>query len=167
MILRIRTVFYVLAGLHVACAIVGFGSIAISGAYGSIGREVGRSRSFEEARRYFSSRNWPEYLVVAVPFFGAAALAAKPRGDFAQLWVGGALAVWVLALGVLFAVVRPCERLIRETLVAVPAGGADAVPLDAAAQAEVRRAGTRLAWGSAATDVAFFVALMLMVFRPS
>lgn len=171
----IRTAFYVLVGLHVTCAIVGFGSIAISGAYGAIGRDVSRPSSAEELRRYFSGKNWLEYLVLAVPFLGAAALAVKPGGHLVQLWDGAALTVWVLAVAVLFGVVRPSERVIRGAFVTAgsatagttgTAGSATAA-IDSGASSAVRRAGTRLVWGSAATDLAFFVALLLMVFRPN
>jgi hypothetical protein len=147
----------VLVGLHVLSAVIGFGAVAISGAYGAVGRNAGRpgarAQAAEEVQRYFSSGSAIEYLVLVAPLFGVAAMSVRPGGsEFGQLWVVAGLAIWVLAGGLLTAVVRPAERRIR-------AAGADV----AAAVEDARR----LTWAAAASDLLFVAALLLMVTQPA
>ena len=134
-----------LVAAHVVCAVVGFGSVALSGVYGAI---VSRPGDREETARYFASRGWTELLVLPVPILGAAALAMKPeKGDFADLWVSGGIVAWSAATALLLRVVRPAEASIRRGI-------------------EVEGSGRRLMWASVATDVLFVVALGLMVTQP-
>jgi Predicted integral membrane protein (DUF2269) len=145
-------IFDVLVGLHVLCALVGFGSVAISGVYGAWIRRTEEPENSEETARYFQSRGWPEFLVLAVPVFGVGAIAFRPEGaDFGDLWVVGGLVLWALAAGLLVGVVRPAEKKIR-------AGGADLA---------VRSSGARLMWAAAASDILFVLALALMITQPA
>ena len=145
-------IFDVLVGLHVVCALVGFGSVAISGVYGAWLRRTEQADVSEETARYFQSRGWPELLILGVPVFGIAAIGFRPHGaDFGDLWVTGGLALWALAAVLLLGVVRPAENRIR-------AGGPDH---------DVGGAGARLMWAAAACDVLFVLALALMVTQPA
>jgi hypothetical protein len=131
----------------VVCALVGFGSVAITGAYGAGARRADRS---EETGRYFASRGWPELLLLAVPVFGAAAAADRWGGSaFARLWIVGGLLAWVAAAGLLLLVVRPAERGMRQdrTTWAV--------------------SGRRLLWASIVCDFLFVGALVLMIAQPA
>jgi Predicted integral membrane protein (DUF2269) len=145
-------IFDVLVGVHVVCALVGFGSVAISGVYGASVRRTEERKDSEETARYFQSRGWPELLVLAVPVFGVAAIGFRPEGaDFGDLWVIGGLVLWAAAAGVLVGVVRPAENRIRS-------GAADQA---------VRNSGARLMWAAAASDVLFVLALALMITQPA
>jgi hypothetical protein len=138
-------VYDALVAAHVVCAVVGFGSVALSGVYGGIARRPGEG---EEAARYFASRGWTEWLILPVPFLGAAALAANPaKGNFADVWVIGGISVWVISAALLVGVVRPAEARIR---------GGD----------RAEQSGRLLMWSSVASDVLFVVALGLMVTQP-
>lgn len=151
-----HSLYDVLVIAHVACALIGFGSLMLSGVYGFSHRNPHGKGAIEEARRYFSSPGRIELLIVPVPFLGAAALAVEPHGKgVGQLWALLASAIWLLAVIVVVAVARPAERKIRAVLAAQE--------VDAAA---VGVAARRLGWAGVGTDVAFFVALMLMVFQP-
>jgi hypothetical protein len=146
----------ILVGLHVLFAVIGFGAVAISGAYGAIGRHAGsaqaRPRSAEEVRRYFASPSSLEYLLLVAPVFGVAAMAVRPGGSqFDHFWAVAGMVIWVAAGGLLTAVVRPAERRIR-------AAGDDLAPVAADAR--------RLMWAAAASDLLFVVALFLMVTQP-
>lgn len=146
----------VLVGLHVVFAVVGFGAVAISGAYGAIGRNpstlLAGPESSEEVRRYFAARSHLEYLVLAAPLFGVAALSVRPGGsDFGAIWAVAGLVIWVLAGGLLTALVKPAERRIR-------AAGPDVV----SASSDARL----LMWAAAVSDLLFVVALLLMVTQP-
>lgn len=146
----------VLVGLHVLCAVIGFGAVAVSGAYGAIGRHAGsgrtRHQTTEEVRRYFSSPSSLEYLLLVAPVFGVAAMAVRPGGsEFGHFWAVAGVVIWVAAGGLLTAVVRPAERRIR-------AAGDDLPSVAGEAR--------RLMWAAAASDVLFVVALFLMVTQP-
>jgi Predicted integral membrane protein (DUF2269) len=143
-------IYDVLVGLHVVCALVGFGSVAISGVYGGAARRSGDQGPSEETARYFRSRGWSELLILAVPAFGATAIGFRPAGaDFGDLWVIGGLVVWAAASVLLVWVVRPAENRIR-------AGGAD-----------LRASGWRLMWAAGAADILFVVAVALMITQPA
>lgn len=149
-------VYDALVVAHVVCAILGFGSLAISGVYGFTGRDPSGPESVEEARRYFSGRGRLELFVWPVPFLGLAALAVEPGGrGVGQLWDVLALVVWAVGAAVLALVVRPAESALR-TVLAGPEPD----------RAVMGGAATRLGWGSVTTDVVFFVALVLMIFQP-
>lgn len=138
-----RVAFDVLVALHVTCAVLGFGSVAVSGAYGVI-----TPGSPDEGRRYFSSPGRAELLVLAVPVFGAAALVVRPSGhDFAAVWVLAALAIWLAASVLLLAVVRPAERRLRSST-------------------GDRAAARALAWAGGGCDTLFAGAVFLMITQP-
>ena len=146
----------VLVGLHVVCAIIGFGAVAITGAYGAIGRNVGRpgarAEAEDEVRRYFASGSALEYFVLVAPVFGLAAMSVRPGGsEFGQIWAVGGTVIWLAAGGLLTAVIRPAARRIRQA-------GKDV--------AEVPTDARRLMWAAALSDVLFVVALFLMVTQP-
>ena len=151
--------FDALVVAHVACAVVGFGAVAISGVYGGSTRHTERPGTIEEAGRYFRSRARAEWLVLAVPFLGLAALAAR-RGpsELDQAWVVAAAGVWLLAAATLLCVVRPAERQLRTLLAGSEHRGAPG---------GIKVAGRQLMLAAAASDVLFVVALALMVNRPA
>jgi hypothetical protein len=146
----------VLVGLHVVCAVIGFGAVAISGAYGAIGRGAAapgaRPEAAEEVRRYFASGSGLEYLLLLAPVFGIAAMAVRPGGSrFGDAWAVAGVVIWIVAGGVFTAVVRPAERRIR-------AAGRDV--------ASVQDDARRLMWAGGVSDVLFLVAVFLMVTQP-
>lgn len=146
-------VYDVLVALHVVSAVAGFGAVAISGLYGGLAKRPDRPDASEETRRYFRSPGRAEWLVLAVPFLGAAALGARPEGaDFGALWVIAGLVVWLAAAALLLGAVRPAEARIR----AAHAAG-HAAP----------GAGRRLMWAAAASDLLFVAALVLMIGQPA
>jgi hypothetical protein len=159
-------VYDTLLALHVLCAIVGFASVAISGVYGATARHLDRQDAREETARYFRSSGKAEWLVLVVPFLGAAALSVRPSGsDFGDAWVVAAALVWLTAAGLLLGVIRPAERQIRSAVKAVSAetpAGADSSP-----RAVTTPSGKRLMWAAAGCDVLFVIALLLMVYQPA
>lgn len=167
-----RIAFDVLVGLHVASAIVGFGGVALSGAYGYTAEHLERRGAMDEARRWFTSPNRAEWALLAVPFFAVAALLAGGRQyEFSHLWVDAALGIWVLAASTVLGVVRPAEAVLRHALTSTPSVSAAAIPdapgaVAAEVSPAVARAARRLQWGAGTCDVAFVAALCLMIWQP-
>jgi hypothetical protein len=180
-----KAAYDVFIGLHVAAVLVGFGAVAMNGAYGGNARKAGidgpvGDTAMEELRRYFGPPGRAELVICVVPFLGAAALAVKPGpSDFGQIWVGTGVALWVVATVLLFGVVRPAESVLRRAARApvtevgqeVDSGPA---PGEHGAEPEPPRpdndvlaaAGHRLQWAAAASDLIFLVALVVMVIQP-
>lgn len=143
-----------LVGAHVVAAVVGFGSVAVSGVYGATARSPSRAETLEEVRRYFRGRGWAEYLLLTVPFFGLAALSVRPgHHSYSYVWVIAGEAIWVAAVALLLFVVRPAERAVRH------AAGSSR-------PAAARGPGSRLLWASIGSNVLFVVALGFMVTQP-
>lgn len=131
--------------LHVVCALVGFGAVAVSGVYGGLARNPANQ---PETDRFFASSLRAEWLIVPVPFFGLGALLADHRsGALSDFWVLGGVALWIVATALLVAVVRPAQSRIR---------GASRRPEE----------GRVLLWAGVLSDVLFVVALALMVTQP-
>jgi hypothetical protein len=146
-------IYDVLVAAHVIAAVAGFGAVALSGIYGAIAARATDSGASEESARYFRAPGRAEWLILAVPILGVAALGARPPGaDFGDFWVVGALLIWMGAAGLLLRVVRPAEREIR---------------LSSATGRPSGRAAVRLKWGAAACDVLFVAALILMIAQPA
>lgn len=145
------TLFDTFVVLHVVAAVIGFGSVAVSGVYGGTARHPERQESAEETQRYFRAPGRAELVLFLVPVFGAVALGLRPEGaDFGAFWVISGLVVWTAASALLLAVVRPAEAAIRRAGTAADAA-----------------AGSRLMWAAAACDVLFVVALGLMITQPA
>lgn len=150
------TVFGVFVGLHVASAVIGFGALAFSGVYGGTARQLDKAGAAAEARRFFARPNQATWAILAVPFFGVAALLAGDRSSqLGQLWVIAALVIWLGVAGVFTGAARPAERQLGQ-LLALP----DPDPQ------LVRAAARRLSRAAAVCDVAFVVALGLMIWQP-
>jgi hypothetical protein len=147
-------IYDILVVLHVVTAVVGFGAVAVSGAYGALGRHADPGpETAGDVQRYFSSPARLEYLVLVAPVLGMAAMGVRPGGgEFGDVWALGGVAIWVAAGGLLTVVVRPAERRIR-------AAGPDPAAIAPAAR--------RLAWAGAGSDVLFVLALFLMVTQPA
>jgi hypothetical protein len=146
-------IYDALVALHVVSAVVGFGAVALSGIYGAIAGRPTEPDAAEESARYFRAPGRAEWLVLAVPFLGAAALGTRPDGaDFGDVWVIGGLVIWMAAAGLLLGVVHPAERDLRR-------GAGSGRPVSGPAR--------RLKWGAAASDVLFLAALVLMIGQPA
>ena len=149
----------VFIALHVSLALVGFGAVALSGAYGIVGRK-GLSR---ELVRFISGRTWAELALVAAPLFGVAAMTVRPGGsEFAQLWAIAGLTIWVLASALLLGVLRPAEAKLRSAVTEAQRGAASGD-----ADKAIRAHSTRIVWAGAVSDLLFLCALMMMVTQPA
>src|SRR5262249_56424007 len=130
----------------------GLGGVALSGVYGAVARHPDRPEAKEETARYFRSPSRAEWLVLPVPFLGAACRGARPQGaDFAAVWVVVGAVVWLAASVLLLGVIRPAQGQIRA------AGGRE----------QTASAGRRLMWAALASDVLFVVALVVMIGQPA
>ncbi|HXR21876.1 MAG TPA: hypothetical protein VN786_04910, partial [Acidimicrobiales bacterium] len=95
------------------------------------------------------------------------AVATGPSGtSFAKPWVGAAIGVYVVMLGVLHGLVRPAERRYRKTMLELAQMPAMAPPKRPPQLAELDRQYRRIGAGMGIFNLALIGALYLMVFRP-
>jgi hypothetical protein len=108
-----------------------------------------------------------EVLVYGVLLFGLAAVAAAPSGiSFAKPWVGAAIALYIVMMGVLHGLVRPAERRYRRTMLELAQMPAMAPPKRPPQLAELDSLYRRIGAGMGIFNVSLIGALYLMVFRP-
>jgi hypothetical protein len=163
-------IYDALVALHVIAAIVGFGAVALSGIYGGLAARQAEPDAAEESARYFRSPGRAEWLILAVPVLGSAALGFRREGaGFGDTWVVAALVIWAGAAGLLLGVVRPAERDLRRAATASTASSPSGREAGAGAGSSlpVARPARRLKWGAAACDVLFVAALVLMIAQPA
>lgn len=162
--------------LHIVSALVGFGSLALSGVYGGWGRHLKSRQDLEDLRRYFGKKNWAARCVWVVPFAGAAAVWLRSgAGALGQIWVFAATGCWAIGIAVAVAVIWPAEAGLQPIVNQVvppppPAGTAAASASETASpwrREDLERLCRRLGRGGAVCDVIFTVALVLMIFRPA
>jgi uncharacterized membrane protein len=152
--------YSVLLLLHVACAIVGFGAVAVTGVQA---RRAGRGAGGPGAdgvRRFFRPGvNWAARALYGVPVFGFALVAAS-NGAFSSSdgFVVVGLGLWSLATVVAEVVVWPGERRIQ----AAVTGGWETAAGDRRFQLDCRR----VSGAAAVLSGVFLVAFVLMVAQP-
>lgn len=147
--------FQVVLALHVISAVVGFGSIAATGAYARlVGPAGGRWR--EAVRRYFRpGPNLPSRLILIVPVTGLALAGLGPSADLVQPWLWASSGLWAAATVLAAGLLWPAEARIQSLLAPVPSG-----------MVELARAGARASRTAALIDLAAAAAFVLMVARP-
>jgi len=149
--------------LHVLCAIVGFGTMAMTGVQAARARRGPSPSGSEGVRRYFRPGvNWAGRTLYGVPVFGFSLIGAshgafRPGDGFVVI----GLVLWLAATLVAEVVVWPGERRIQLGLAArwSDAGAAGAA---GALDRECRR----VAASAALLVVLFLAATVIMVGKP-
>jgi len=163
--------------LHVLCAIVGFGTMAMTGVQAARARRGPSPSGSEGVRRYFRPGvNWAGRTLYGVPVFGFSLIGAshgafRPGDGFVVI----GLVLWLAATLVAEVVVWPGERRIQLGLAArwsdagaAAAAGADAgaAGADAGAAGALDRECRRVAASAALLVVLFLAATVIMVGKP-
>ena len=153
--------------LHVTCAIGGFGALVHRSFVLDLARRRGDAAAAGVLAVYGQISQVGEVLVYGALLFGLAAVAAAPSGiSFAKPWVGAALAVYIVMVGILQGLVRPAERRYRKTMLELAQMPAIAPPKRPPQLAELDRQYRRIGAGMGIFNLALIGALYLMVFRP-
>ena len=173
-------VFYTsLLMLHVLCAVVGFGTVAVTGVQAARARRGPSASGSDGVRRYFRPGvNWAGRALYGVPVFGFSLIGAS-HGAFraADGFVVIGLLLWFTAALVAEAVVWPAERRIQLELTAGwggdgghGVGGGDGVACRGGGEVRDARAFDRdcrlVAIAAAALAVVFLAATVIMVGKP-
>lgn len=145
---------------HVGAAVVGYGALGATAAYGDRAARAERPRDLASLRRYFRpGRNWAARVVLLVPVLGGLLLGLGDRGAIGRPWPWIGLGSWTVTAALASAVVWPAERELQDYFAL-----ADPVPPSATAAA--RRAGRRASLAGGAIALCFLVAVVAMVGQP-
>lgn len=170
--------FDVVLLLHVACVVLGLGTLVVSAT--QAGRLRGLPAGAEVppslAGYYGPGTNWAGRISYGIPVFGFVLLGLSHGAFGLQTgWVDAGLAIWVIAIMVAEGLLWPAEHRIGGLLAAgerpaphpeAATGAAVAQGARVAAPAGLRREATLaalVAWGVAAL---FLLAIVLMVAQP-
>ena len=152
--------------LHILSAIVGLGAVMLNGLYAAqVQKRPGPAgRAVFEANLYVSQI--AEYVIYAIAVLGIALIYTSDTvWKFSQTWPWLSLLLYLIAIGISHAVMKPGARRMVEVMTEMeeappPAGGA---PPQAAQMQEI---GQRLGIGGATLDIIVVVILFLMIWKP-
>jgi hypothetical protein len=154
--------YSVLLVAHVACAVVGFGTLVATGVQAGRARRGPHAGGAEGVRRYFQPGvNWAGRALYGVPVFGVALVGAS-SGAFTvgDGFVVAGLALWLLAALVAEFVVWPGERRVQAGLAGHWARDDDS------GEAAFDRTCRRLVTAAGVLAVVFVAAVVIMVGKP-
>jgi len=153
-------VYTILLILHVLCALVGFGTVVVTGVQAARARRGPSAPGADGVRRYFRPGvNWAGRALYGVPVFGFSLVAAS-HGAFSSGdgFVVVGLVVWLVAALLAEGVVWPGERRIQVVLT----GSWDEVGSAPALDRDCRQ----VAAAAAVLAVLFVVATVFMIGKP-
>jgi hypothetical protein len=158
-------VYSILLLAHVACAVVGFGALAVTGIQARRARRGPAADGSAGVRRYFRPGvNWAARSLYGVPVFGFA-LISSSKGAFVagDGFVVAGLGLWALSTVAAEVLVWPGERRIQAVVsTRWETGPGETTGPDPRFEADCRRvAGTAVL-----LSCVFLIALVLMVAQP-
>jgi len=151
---------------HIACAIVGFGALALEAVVtGRLDRFDGPDAYAVARASYTSIVKIAEKFLYGLPLFGIGAVAASEgRISFADPWISASFLVYFVAIGVLHGVLNPARR--RMLVLLGGLAGATATGSTVEPPNELLGLGRRLRLGNALLNLTLAVALVLMIWQP-
>jgi hypothetical protein len=155
--------FDVVLLLHVACVVVGIGSVVVGGLQARRLQRAGAGPVPADLRGYFApGPNWAGRVLYGVPIFGFVLLGMSDGFfELADGWILYGFVLWILAIAVAEGVLWPTERRIRTAVAAARPDGPDD-ELASAVGDECRQ----VVWLSAGLVVVLVLATVLMVAQP-
>jgi len=151
--------------LHIALAIVGFGSVLLNGVYGAQAKKRGgrEGLAITEAN-FFVSTRIAEIAIYLVPLVGFALVGVSDGvWGFDETWVWLSIVLYVVALGITHSMIVPsAKRLIALQHELVEGPPPQGPPAQAA---EMAQCGKRLGMASSVNTVILLVIVTLMVFK--
>ena len=135
--------------LHIAAVVVGFGGIALNGLYGAQARQRGGAEGAAIGDANRAVTRGAASFVYLVPLFGIAlVLLSDGIWGFDQLWISLSFLLYLVAAGLLGAVVVPTQRRIGS------------------ASGDLDRLHARLTAATAAVNLLGVALLALMIWKP-
>ena len=156
--------YHLVLVLHLLCIIGGFGYLAFSGVFFAGVRRQGDASLAAALEVNRSLSQLAELLLIAAFVFGIAAVGASPDIKFSQGWVGGVIAAWVVAFGILHGWIRRTQRRYVSVAKALPATAKGETASPEVAQLDAMERAISAGWG--VFNLVVVAAVVLTVFQP-
>jgi hypothetical protein len=152
-----------LVGVHVLSAVVGFGSVGVSGTYAARARSSPDPRRDAVLLRYFRpGTNWAERFLLLTPVVGGVLLWFGDRSAASEVWPWIGLGCWTCAAAMATSWCWPAEHRIQSWL----AGGEEHEERPPPTLSDFRRSCRMVQWTASAISVCFAAAVVVMVGQP-
>ncbi|MDQ1403058.1 MAG: hypothetical protein QOG03_1374 [Actinomycetota bacterium] len=157
--------------VHILAAIVGFGAVFLNGVYAAQIKKHGGSEGLAIAEANHAVTKIGEYVIWTVPVWGILLILTSDKvWKFSQMWVGAALGIYIVAVGVATGVLIPLTKKMREKMAELIAMGPPPEGAPASGPppqvAELEAMGKRAAILGGSLNIAILAILFLMVFKP-
>jgi hypothetical protein len=156
--------------LHIVCAVVGFGAVALNGLYAQKIKARLQSGRVAEALAIHESNSFVstigEYFIYAVFVLGFVVLALSDSvWEFSQTWVWLSVVLYIVAIGLSHAIMIPGAKrlgvLMSEMVNGPPPTGGPPPQV-----AEMQTIGQRMGTVGPILDLILVVIIFLMVYKP-
>ena len=155
---------------HIVCVVVGIGGVMLNGVYGLQAKARPGPGGLAITEANHKVNNIAEGFVYGIPVFGILLVLRIDGYDFDQTWIWLALLLYVIAVGIVHAVMIPNVKKMIELqreLVAMgppPAGAPAGGPPPQVAQLEAH--GKKLATFGPMLNIIALVIIILMIWKP-
>ena len=151
--------------LHLLCVIGGFGYLGYNGIFLYLLRRRGAGGSVGALAANRDLSQLAELLVMGAFVFGVAAVGLSHEFNFGQVWVGAAMGLWALDIGILHGWIRPRQRrfVVVADQLATTETEAGATP---PGLADLNRLERAISGGWGAFNIIVVAVVYLMVFKP-
>ena len=150
--------------LHIACAMLGFGSVAFNGLYRLRARHLGGTEEAGVLEANSDVTRIAEILIYATFVFGVlVVLTSRSQWTFSQSWLSASMLLYLVDIAVLHGLIRRHERQYADLLPSVDGAGRGG-PAGGGPELERLEQRIRLDW--TVFDVIFLLILFMMVFTP-
>lgn len=154
-------IFLIVALLHIAAAIVGFGGIIAHGAYNAraFAGNAGEAGTLFKATK--SITNIAHYGLYALFALGIVLVSVSDKEfSFSEAWISASFVVWFAVVGIAHGMVKPAMNSLQERASTI----SPETPMKD--DSEVLGLAKKLALGEGLTQLLLVVALVLMVWQP-
>jgi hypothetical protein len=160
--------YHVFVLLHLACVVVGYGSVAVDSLAASQRQRFVGVEAYAVAQAgYATSVKLAGRFLYGVPVFGAAAVLAS-QGDvsFGEPWIAASFGAYLASLVALHGVVVPAQRRALVALGRLAGLGRGDGADRAARAAQLEAEGRRAALGRVVFHLLAAAALVMMIWQP-
>lgn len=158
----VYNVFYL---LHIVSIVAGIGGVVLNGVYAAqVKARTGLAAVAVADANSFVTWKVAEWFIYAIPIFGFALIGLSDDAwDFGQIWIWLSLLLYLVAVGVSHAVMRPAANRFRDVLTRSASANAGVAP---ATVPELVALDKRMAVVGTVLNLLILAILVLMIWKP-
>jgi len=151
--------------LHILAVVVGIGSQTLNGLYAAKAKKLAGPGAGAVMSVNFDVSMIAEKVIYAIPVLGIILMAIPQSGEhpwkFSQTWIWLSLVLYVIAIGIVHAVMVPSSK--KRMAIGAKLGAGQGGPADVTEAASLEQ---KLATGGMALNLLLVVLIALMVWKP-